>query len=112
VNIGALRDKVTVQQRVPVADGQGGRTVTWSTFTRVSANVRALSATERLQAAAVTAGVAYEVTLRYRGDLSVTMRLLWTPFDSAIAKTLQILGLRPLDSARDFIVLDCAEVAA
>lgn len=110
--IGSLRDLVTIEQKTTTDDGQGGRVASWSTLAKVHANVRPLSGTERLQAAAISASMPYEVTVRYRGDVSPTMRLQWTPYKATAARTLQIQGVRAQHGGRQWLMLDCAEVQA
>jgi head-tail adaptor len=117
VTIGELRDRVTVQQRAASLDDQGGRTATWSTFVaNLSANVdgTAKFGTEQTPSAgaAVRAVARYLVTLRYRADLSVAMRLQWTRYRASTATTLEIHTVRDLDGRRRFVVLDCSEVQA
>jgi head-tail adaptor len=66
----------------------------------------------RAAGATVRAVARYLVTLRYRADLSVAMRLQWTPYRATTAKTLEIHTMRDLDGRRRFVVLDCSEVQA
>jgi SPP1 family predicted phage head-tail adaptor len=107
---GELRDRVTIQSKTTVADGQGGRTTTWGTLDTVWARVSPVRTAERLQAAAIGALQAYQVTIRSRSDVTTAMRLSWTPFRAGSAKTLEIHGVTPLDGGRSFLLLDCAEV--
>lgn len=107
VTIGELRERVTIQQ--PSVAATQARTVTWSSLAIVWANVSPAAASERIQAAAMGAAHDYRVTIRYRGDVTPTMRIAWTPYDGS-AKTLQIHGVQPLDGARAFLVLTCGEV--
>jgi SPP1 family predicted phage head-tail adaptor len=111
MTIGELRDRVTLEQPVTAADGQGGRVVTGTTTLarNVAANVQPAGAgAEQLQAAAVRAVVRYVVTLRYRADVSVGMRLQWTPYRSTTSRTLQVHATRAAD--RRWLVLDASEV--
>lgn len=114
---GEMVDRVSVLKRVPVADGQGGHTVTWVDFvtasatslTRLWASVRPLTATETLAAAAISATISYVVVLRYRMDIDETMRVVWRPYKATTDTTLEIHGVQPLDGGRAFITLQCSE---
>lgn len=114
MTVNELRDRVTVQARAEGRDDEGGRTASWSTFAAnlAAAVVGAAPGVEQLPAAgaAVRAIAKYLVTLRYRADLSVAMRLQWTPYRTTTAKTLEIHTVRDLDGRRRFTVLDCSEV--
>lgn len=108
MNAGDLRDRVTIQQKSTTADGQGGRAVTWATLATVSATVKPVQMSERLQAAAIGSSLTYTVTIRYRPDVTPAMRLTWTPYRSSTTKTLEIHGVQPQN--RDGLVLECSEV--
>jgi SPP1 family predicted phage head-tail adaptor len=107
---GNLTDRVTIQQKSTTADGQGGRSTTWGTLATVWAQVMPLRMGEKLQAAAVGSTLGYRVTVRYRADITPAMRIRWTPFKAASAKTLEIHGVQPFDGGRRLLTLDCAEV--
>jgi SPP1 family predicted phage head-tail adaptor len=83
--------------------------LSWVTLATVWANVRALGAREQLQSQAVGSDANYTVTVRYRADITPSMRLSWTTYLGS-AKTLQILGVQPLDGRREFLALTCGEV--
>ena len=103
--IGEMQDRIVIQSK-----STGAGAVTWTTVDTVWASVRPLSAGEGLQTEAVRSTVQYEVTIRYRADVTPVMRLSWTPYLAGSAKALQILGVR-IAPSRDHVLLDCAEVA-
>ena len=106
---GEMRDRVTIQQNTPSTNSQGGRTASWSTLATVWALVAAVAGGgEGLQAEAVTASLRYDVTIRYRADVTPKMRLSWTPYGGS-AKTLQIVNVAPM--GRDRLLLTCTETA-
>ena len=109
MNAGALRDRVVIQQNTTTADSQGGRASSWGTLATVWAQVRPASAREQAQAQAVMSDLAYTVTIRYRADVTPSMRLSWTPYLGS-ARTLQILGVTPLNGLRAFLELTCGTV--
>ena len=110
VGAGQLTDLVVIQQNTTTADSQGGRSSSWSTLARVWASVTPSSASEQLIVQAVQSAVGYAVTIRYRADVTPSMRVSWTPHQHTTAKTLQILGVYPLDGHRAFLMLTCGEV--
>jgi len=104
-----LLDRVAIQQTTTVADTQGGRSSSPSTLATVWANVRASRASEQQQAQAIGSHVDYTVTIRYRADVTPAMTLSWTPYTGS-ARTLQIVGVHPVDGRREFLALTCQEV--
>lgn len=114
---GDLTDRVQIQKRSTVADGQGGRSTTWvdlvtgsaDVATKLWAKVEPLRVGERLQAAAIAAGLTYRVVVRYRADVTEKMRIQWTPYKHTTAKTLEIHGVQPFEGGRAFLALECSE---
>lgn len=74
---GRLDQRVTLQRRARVADGQGGYTETWVALRTVWASVRALSGREREYAAAAQAPATYRVTIRRYAELTAADRVVW-----------------------------------
>lgn len=118
IGAGDLRDRVVVLRKAVVEDPQGGRQVTWvdlitgtSDFRRLPAKVEIVSGSERLAANSVASMVAYTVIMRYRPDITPTMRLRWQPYRSTVTKTLEIHAVLGDPSNREFLVLPCGEVA-
>jgi SPP1 family predicted phage head-tail adaptor len=114
----SLRDRVSILKRADTADGQGGRATSWvdlltesaTGLTRFAAQVLPLRASERLEAAAIGATLSDAVVLRYRADITPSMRVSWRPYLAAAAKTLEIHGIHAVDGGRAFVRLECAEV--
>ena len=73
-DIGALRERLTLESPSRADDGGGGAVVTWATVADVWAAVRPISGDERLRHDAVTARVTHEVWIRHRGDVVPAMR--------------------------------------
>lgn len=103
---GDLRDRVTIQTLTPGSDGQGGHPVTPSTLATVWAKVTPIRADEQLQAAAVGSRIDYDIEIRYRADVTPSMRVLWTPYHGS-QKTLEIRGVTPKGGLRARTVLRC-----
>lgn len=118
---GALRDRLTVQQKSTVADGRGGRAVTWAALATVWAAIAAVGAGETIQAAALGATQSHVVSIRYRTDITPLMRVVWTPYLAGATKTLEIHGVQlagapwpsraAVQGTRRYLWLHCAEVA-
>lgn len=111
--LGALRERVTLQQATTATDTQGGRTQTWSTLATVWANVSAwpTQPDETIRAGAVNSTLHYRVEMQYRADVAPAMRVSWTPYQSTTARTLEIMGVAPKDGFRVRLLLDCVESA-
>lgn len=107
---GLLRERVTIQSKTSVSDGEGGRTPTWSTLATVWAQVEPLRMGERLQANALGSALTWRVVMRYRADVTPQMRLQWTPRLATAAKTLEVHGVQPHATDRHGLVLECSEV--
>lgn len=112
MSIGALRERLVIQQKATTTDSQGGRSVSWSTLATVWGQLVPLNAAERLHAKAIGSVQTYRFRLRTRHDVTPSMRLQWTPRwpSGAGAQTLEISGVLPEDSGRDYILLDCGRV--
>jgi SPP1 family predicted phage head-tail adaptor len=110
MDIGRLRERVTLQQATTTTDAQGGSATTWATLDTVWASIEPVSGREQIQAGAMGSQVGYRVGLRYRGDLSASHRLAWTPFWASTVKTLEITSVSPSPDHRSVELL-CVEVA-
>lgn len=108
---GECTDRIVIQQKTTVADSQGGRTKPWSTLATVWANVRAASANERVRAEALGSQLSFVITTYYRADVTPSMRIALTKYKATTATTLEIHGVAPVDSQREWMTLECAEVA-
>lgn len=109
--IGEMKERVTIQQKTTVTDTQLGRSVTWSDVETVWASVRPWprAGGENIRAQAITAQMDYEIEIRYRADVTPTMRALWTPYDGS-QKTLEVFEATPKDGRRERLLLQCSEV--
>lgn len=98
---------------VYVSDDQGAAREVWRDLATVPAELVPLRAAERLQAAAIQSLVSYRFRVRVRTDLVPQQRISWTPRwpVGATAKTLQILGVLPVDDGRSWLFLEAGEVA-
>lgn len=77
MNIGRLRERVTIQSNVSVSDGAGGQTLTWTDLSTVWARVEPLQGKEVVQASQIQGPFTHRIWLRYRTDVGLAMRVLW-----------------------------------
>lgn len=73
-----MRHRVAFQSRTTVADGAGGRSVSWSTTATVWAKVSPLRGTEAIVAGKVSSPATHKVTIR-AGSVAVdhSMRMVF-----------------------------------
>lgn len=80
MNIGRLRERITIQSSTAASDSAGGQTLTWAnlaTAPTVWARVEPLQGREVVKAMQIQGPFTHRVTLRYRTDLTLAMRVLW-----------------------------------
>lgn len=107
--IGPLRERVTIERATRSADSSGGSVVSWAPLGHaptVWARVEPLSGGEALQAMRLEARITHRVTLRWRDDVSATMRLVWR------ARVLNIRAVTNPDERRRYLELLCEEGVA
>lgn len=76
--IGGLRHRLTIEEEVRVADGGGGFTLTWQAVAveaEVWGAILPLSGREVLRAQQLATPVSHCVSIRYRADVTASMRL-------------------------------------
>jgi SPP1 family predicted phage head-tail adaptor len=74
MNIGALRERLVLEQPARTPDGGGGASVTWQTVAELWAHVRPLSGDERLRHDQLSGRLTHEVWLRHRPGVVPAMR--------------------------------------
>lgn len=99
--IGALRRRIRIETPVYAGDGGGGAVAGWSELATVWASVAEKPGREGLQEDRPRADKLYEVTLRYRSDVTAEARLIFE------GRALQILTLRDLDGRKCWLIADC-----
>jgi SPP1 family predicted phage head-tail adaptor len=105
MRIGALRERVTVQQQVRTPNGQGGFSVAWSDVAAaptIWAEVTGLSGDEAITAAVERSVTRWRVIIRKRTDITPAHRLVWNGVN------LDVKSIMPLPSApRALTLLIC-----
>ena len=78
MDIGKMREYVTIQSATRTSDGQGGWTSTWATLTQQWARVEVLSQSRTLDQSGVKYSTAVKFTMRI-GDYNVTTehQIVW-----------------------------------
>lgn len=100
-----------------VSDAQGGRRANWTTVTTIWAEMMPQGGRELLQAAAVQAISPFQFRVRARVDLSVKMRVQWSPRWPPLAptETFELTALSPYNdpyaSGIRYQILSCVQVA-
>jgi SPP1 family predicted phage head-tail adaptor len=73
---GKLRHRVTIQEQVETRDSSGDVLIEWEDFAVVWAAVEPLSVREFISAQSMQSQIVARITVRYRDDLTATMRIL------------------------------------
>ncbi len=105
---GALRRRVTFEQRTPGRDSAGGPLDTWQPVFTSYAKVEPLSGRELLAAQVVHAEITLEVWVRYRPEFAdpktaTALRIRYG------ARLLNILSVIDVDDLRQWVVCQCSE---
>lgn len=74
--VGQLSKRIRIEKQVKTVDAHGGNVITWALRAVVWASVEPLSYREALLATAVTSTLQSAITIWYRGDISITDRIL------------------------------------
>ena len=72
--IGAMRERLDLEQPIRTHDGGGGASVTWDVLATVWAAVRTLTGDERLRHDQVSGRLTHEVWIRHRAGVLPAMR--------------------------------------
>lgn len=92
IDIGSLRDRVTVQIASGSTNTLGETVLSWSNSTAVWANVEGVSASEALTAGQQDVSITHRVRIRYLPGLTQNMRFAWR------SRTLEIVSLLEQDN--------------
>jgi len=106
VNIGKLRHRVTIQNKVTLLDGYGGVTSTWQDVATVWASVEPLNGRELYAAQQVKAELTHRIRIRYMSGIKPEMRIA---FDN---RTFEIEAIIDPEERHESLELLCSEVVA
>lgn len=109
MQIGNLRQLVTIQSATQARDAVGGVTETWSNVATVWANVKPLMYLSGIEALSDVKGretinTSYNVTIRFRTDVTEQHRLVWG------TTVLDIRRVLDTDGRRQWLELACEAV--
>lgn len=77
INIGDLRERVTLQTAVLTSDGGGGSARSWQDLADVWALVTPVGAAGRAEAEQITLPVTYQITVRFDNTLAGARRIIF-----------------------------------
>ena len=101
--IAEMRERVTLQSPLRVADGAGGADVSWTDVATLWAKGEEGAGHERLTGERLAGQAALTLTLRYRAGITTEMRALWN------GRVLNIRAVRDKGGRKRFLTIDCEE---
>lgn len=101
---GRLRERVTLLAAQTMADGYGGRAVTWNALVTVAAAVEPEPQNRDDIAGRSGHAVHYRIVLRRRADIVPAMRLMWR------GRVLEITAVPPDQPDQPAMILSALEV--
>jgi SPP1 family predicted phage head-tail adaptor len=101
MNPGILRSRIIIEKKAFTDNGFGGYTETWSTLATVWAKVEHLSGRELQMAQQVSPNINYEMTIRYRSDVTTDQRINYG------GKYFNIRDVKDLDNMHQWMFLKC-----
>jgi SPP1 family predicted phage head-tail adaptor len=100
---GWLRHRVTVEVAAGASDAAGGESRTWSTSATLWARIEPLTAEEKTVAAHLAGLVTHKVTIRWRDDVTASMRI------ACRGRHFRIRTVHDPDETRRYLQLGCEE---
>ena len=105
LDIGRMRERVTVQQATERRNSLGETTLEWATYATRWASVQGVSSREALELGQVDVSVTHRVRMRYVDGMTQNMRLLWR------GRVLEIVSLLEYDNRSEHVAI-CEESVA
>lgn len=93
--IGDLNRRITLQEEIKVADGAGGFTSSWQNVAdnpEIYASIIPLTSGEILHYSKLSHKVNYQITIRYRDDITSAMRITHANKSYEIKSVINIQG--------------------
>jgi SPP1 family predicted phage head-tail adaptor len=100
---GWLRHRVTIEAATGTSDEAGGETSSWAIFATAWSRIEPVGAAEKTVAAHLAGVVTHKVTLRWRDDLTASMRVAYR------GRHFRIRTIHDPDEGRRHIELGCEE---
>ena len=104
MNIGRMRQRVTLQQKSTTTTARGAEVATWADVATVWAEVRSPSGRERVAGELEVAQATHLVVIRKRDDTTSVLRVQWG------TRVLSVLAVLDLDNRGRFQTLECVEL--
>jgi len=105
LDLGKMRERVTVQQATERRNSLGETTLEWATYATRWASVQGVSSREALELGQVDVSVTHRVRMRYVDGMTQNMRLLWR------GRVLEIVSLLEYDNRSEHVAI-CEESVA
>lgn len=105
INIGKMRERITVLAASGVTNSLGEAVLTYNTTSAVWASVEGVAASEALEAGQQSVNITHRVRLRYLEGLTQQMRLSWRN------RTLEIVSLLEYGNRTEHVAI-CEEKVA
>jgi SPP1 family predicted phage head-tail adaptor len=97
LDIGKMRERVTIQSPSEVRGRSGQTTLEWSDTATVWASVEGLSSRDILQAQQANVIATHRIRIRHRPDVTHTHRLVWRNRTMEIASVTDRMGREVLE---------------
>jgi SPP1 family predicted phage head-tail adaptor len=101
LSAGDLRSRIIIEKKAFTDNGFGGHSETWSTLATVWAKVEHLSGRELQLAQQVSPDILYEITIRYRPDVTTNHRINYS------GQYFNIRDVKDLDNMHKWLFLKC-----
>lgn len=111
IDAGMLRSRVTIQQRSAGTDAIGQPLTTWTDLATVWADIRTTSGlsslrAERVVADQMTSEAAYSVRIRWRADVTASMRVVET--SGGVTRYFDVRQVLEDVAGREYLDLVCS----
>jgi SPP1 family predicted phage head-tail adaptor len=97
LDIGRMRERVTIQSPSEVRGRSGQTTLQWSNLATVWASVEGLSSRDIMQAQQANVMATHRVRIRHRDDVTHTHRIIWRNRTMEIASVTDRMGRETLE---------------
>jgi SPP1 family predicted phage head-tail adaptor len=105
MNPGKLRSRIIIEEKSIADNGFGGHTETWTTLATVWAKVEHLSGRELQMAQQISPDILYEITIRYRSDVTTNYRINYRINYSG--RYFNIRDVKDLNNMHKWLYLKC-----
>jgi SPP1 family predicted phage head-tail adaptor len=97
LDIGKMRERVTIQSPSEVRGRSGQTTLQWSNLATVWASVEGLSSRDIMQAQQANVMATHRIRIRHRDDVTHTHRIVWRNRTMEIASVTDRMGREVLE---------------